>query len=507
MSPADHEMTFGGRMLFVLLATLFGVVVLRNAWIHDDAYITFRTVDNFINGYGLRWNPAERVQTYTHPLWMFVVAAAYAVTHEVFFTVVFMSVALSVATVLLLAFEVTRSVAAGCLAVAVLAFSKAFVDFSTSGLENPLTHLVFASFLVVFFRREARMTTLYLLASLAALGAINRLDTVLLYLPALAVVLLAVGPARGLAAVATGFAPLLVWEAFSLLYYGFLFPNTAYAKLLDTGVGTSERALHGWYYLQNSARIDPLTLLTIATAIAWAIRSRDRRHLALAGGVVAYLSYVVLIGGDFVTGRFMTAPLLGAVALLSRWHPLSRRVAVAAAGVVIGVGLSSSDPPPLSTAGVGSQGKDLMDAHGIADERAYYYPYAGLLRSLERVNVSNHPWAVEGLEARRKRVPLTVRADIGYFGFHAGPHVHIVDVWGLADPLLARLPAATDRSWRVGHLTRAIPDGYLETLTSGTNKIADRNLAALYDRLALVTRGRLLDRRRLIEIWNVNVGN
>ena len=82
-------MKAGSRAVLALLTALFVVVVLRTAWIHDDAYITYRTVDNFVNGYGLRWNPAERVQTYTHPLWMFVVSAAYAVTHEMFFTVIF----------------------------------------------------------------------------------------------------------------------------------------------------------------------------------------------------------------------------------------------------------------------------------------------------------------------------------------------------------------------------------------------------------------------------------
>jgi arabinofuranosyltransferase len=497
-------MRIGGRPLVILVTTLCAIVVLRNAWIHDDAYITFRTVDNFVNGYGLRWNPAERVQTYTHPLWMFVVAASYVLTHEVFFTVIFVSIALSVATVLLV-FEVANSLAAGCLAVTVLTLSKAFVDYSTSGLENPLTHVLLALFLVVFFRREVSLKTLSLLALLAALAAVNRMDSVLLFLPVLVFVLFDVGPARGLATVIAGFLPFVLWEGFSLFYYGFLFPNTAYAKLFDTGVGGGERAMHGLYYLLNSIRTDPLTLLAIGAAVAGAVWSRDRRALAVVGGIVAYLAYVVMIGGDFVTGRFLTAPLLGAAVLVSRWQPMPRTAVVGAALVVIVVGFSSSDPPPLTTAAAGSQGKELMDAHGIADERAYYYPYAGFLRALQHVTVSSHPWAIEGIEARRRREPVVTRGDIGYFGFYAGPAVHIVDAWGLADPLLARLPARADVSWRIGHFTRAIPDGYLETLTSGQNRIADANIARLYDRLSLVTRGDLFDRRRLVEIWKMNV--
>lgn len=506
MPGAKWNTTTRGHALMALVAALFAVVVFRSAWIHDDAFITFRTVDNFTHGYGLRWNPVERVQTYTHPLWMFVVSACYVVTQEVFLTVIALSLVLSVGTVLLIAFGAARSPAAACLAVVVLTLSKAFVDYSTSGLENPLTHVVFAAFLVLLFRREMSLTTLYLLASLAALGAVNRMDTALLYLPVLVFALFTVERTRGVAVIAAGFLPFVLWEIFSLFYYGFLFPNTAYAKLFAAGVTGGELARHGWYYLQNSAGIDPLTLLAIGAGIAAGLSSRDPRQAAVVGGIAAYLAYIIYIGGDFVTGRFLSAPLLGAVILLSLQQVQSRAVVAVASSLVLVVGLTSSDPPPLYTAAAGSQGKTLMDAHGIADERAYYYPHSGLLRALQGVTVASHPWALEGLDARRRQVPFALRGDIGYFGFYAGPQVHIVDVWGLADPLIARLPARTDLPWRVGHFTRAIPVGYPDTLTTGRNQIADRDIAALYDRLALLTRGPLLDPDRLVAIWTTNAG-
>ena len=53
------------------LLILYAIVVLRTAWLSDDAYITFRTIDNFIGGYGLRWNAVKRVKAFTHPLSMF----------------------------------------------------------------------------------------------------------------------------------------------------------------------------------------------------------------------------------------------------------------------------------------------------------------------------------------------------------------------------------------------------------------------------------------------------
>jgi hypothetical protein len=39
----------------VLLASVF-----YKAWVGDDAAITARVVDNFLHGYGLRWNVTDR---------------------------------------------------------------------------------------------------------------------------------------------------------------------------------------------------------------------------------------------------------------------------------------------------------------------------------------------------------------------------------------------------------------------------------------------------------------
>ena len=106
---------------------IFTYVFLANAWIGDDAYITFRVVDNFLNGYGLTFNPDERVQAYTHPLWMLVLSAAYAVTSDLFYTTLAISYvfcALALATV----FRSLNSVWREHSFLGMLLTSKAFVD-------------------------------------------------------------------------------------------------------------------------------------------------------------------------------------------------------------------------------------------------------------------------------------------------------------------------------------------------------------------------------------------
>ena len=70
----------GAARVAAALAVTF--VCVRSAWVCDDAFITMRTVDNLVHGYGPRWNPAERVQTFTHPLWAMLLVPFYAVTRE-----------------------------------------------------------------------------------------------------------------------------------------------------------------------------------------------------------------------------------------------------------------------------------------------------------------------------------------------------------------------------------------------------------------------------------------
>src|SRR5437868_2600834 len=84
------------RLVALVACTLVGAVALRTAWMADEAFITFRVADNFVHGLGLRWNVAERVQVYTHPAWLALVAVFYAVTHEAYFTVLALSIVLAI---------------------------------------------------------------------------------------------------------------------------------------------------------------------------------------------------------------------------------------------------------------------------------------------------------------------------------------------------------------------------------------------------------------------------
>lgn len=515
------------RLLQFLLLTFYLFLVLRNAWISDDAYITFRVIENFLAGYGLTYNPFVRVQAYTHPAWMFLLSGVYRLEWKVFpysenalyFVAIFTSIIVSALAVWILLSKIaSKDWLTGGLTIAALTLSRAFVDYSTSGLENPLTHLLLALFLWVYFIHPQKW---FLLALVSSFLFLNRQDAILLVLPPLALVFFVTGEyPRKLKMFLLGFLPLILWELFSLFYYGFLFPNTAYAKL-NTGISSSLLLQQGLDYLLNSLHWDPLTLFVIACAGAAAFlgepheESRKIRFLVL--GVLLYVLYVVKIGGDFMSGRFFTAPLVLAVAILAR-SALSRRNLLAILGIVTALGVVSLrstllDPevpalyhPTLRW----TENLSIQDRSGIADERAVYFSnqphgiYLGLVEEGFRdAQVGSKFAGVNWRYSGDSKV--IVDWSIGRLGYSEGPNKYIVDNYGLADPLMARLPV-TRKKWRIGHFARELPAGYIETLQSGEDRLADPNLARFYAELRSVIEGPLWSWERMVKIWKFNTG-
>jgi arabinofuranosyltransferase len=222
--------------------------------------------------------------------------------------------------------------------------------------------------------------------------------------------------------------------------------------------------------------------------------------------MLLYGSYIVSIGGDFMSGRFLGASLLLAVAILGRAIVNSEvRTVGVLLGLVIIIGFSAPNPTLLTSMNDSDKVDRIIDLNGIADERAYYYSTMGLL-NVQRNQLPIHEWGQEGRKVYQRGETIVVRESSGFFGYYAGPTVYIVEPHSLADPLLARLPIADKYEWRVGHYSRELPEGYLKTLETGENVIEDPNLRLFYDKIQLIVRGNIWDFRRIVEIWNINTG-
>jgi arabinofuranosyltransferase len=280
-----------------------------------------------------------------------------------------------------------------------------------------------------------------------------------------------------------------------------------------------------FYYLEEPFSSDPTTFLILApllvlpvlilleykTTIGRQSLAFVRQHLPLILGITFYAAYLVRIGGDFMSGRMLTSLFLCTLILWTQvsWKPrLQGWVWGGFTLIVVLSGLLSPFPTVFSDAHYreGTPFWKFIDTAGVADERGFYYQATSLLNTLEsgKPPLWKNDWANEGRSWRYANQRLVVTTSIGFRGYYAGPAVHIVDTFALADSLLARLPILPGARWRIGHFERALPCGYLETLESGRNVIQNPNLALYYDKLSLVTRGPLFSLQRLREIWNLN---
>ena len=182
----------------------------------------------------------------------------------------------------------------------------------------------------------------------------------------------------------------------------------------------------------------------------------------LALGQCLYLGYTVWVGGDFMSGRFLTAPLFVGVAQLASMDvALPRPARIGLIAGTLALGLLATSPTILSD-GTFGRGQAYEEFHGVTDERLYYYPRTGLLRS---GRAFTPPDLIDADLAHRMLAAgqrVATREMVGMFGFAAGPDLYVVDRFSLGEPLTARLPVS--EPWRIGHFQRALPDGLIQTL-------------------------------------------
>lgn len=496
------------------LVVLFAVVLVRTAWLSEDAYFTFRCVENWVNGYGPRWNVGERVQVYTHPLWFGLMSVSFFITRHMAASAFGLCFIFTGLTVYLLVRTLNRSWQATAVAMGVLIASKAFVEYSSSGLENPLSHFLLLAFFARFWADEDPTPTVanrkIFLTSLVGGGLVcNRMDLGLMLAPAL---LYWLWPPRfsfrRVGAIFWGFSPLILWEVTSLIYYGFLVPNTAYAKL--GAEAPSDFAIkQGTGYFKNSLEWDPVTLVCIFVVLFVTLR-RFRacpKHAVAAFGALLYLGYVFKIGGGYMSGRFFSPPLIVAAGLLANQRSIPRPTVIVGSVVVTVLAFMAPSPTVLS-------GKDYSDERLhtdalVDDERSLRHGYAGLIGNRKSAFLLESSWYKKGVrhrkEAEESGETLTViDANGGYMGYAAGPQVHYINPCAITDPLLARLPARIG-ALAPGHFLRHLPAGYAEAAVM-RGQIEDPDLAKYWADLSLIVRGPIWSSERWAAIWRMHTG-
>jgi arabinofuranosyltransferase len=494
------------------VVAVFGVIYYFNAYVCDDAFITFRCVDNLVRGHGLVYNVGERVQVFTSPLYALLLSVFYVVVYDrsdvpnpgrIYWLAILLSFALSAAALLRLRWAY-RSQRGFWGLFAILLSSQAFVTFTSSGLETPLTYLILVLFYTSFLRSSFLNSErdYFLCFLLTSLGLLNRLDLAFLFLPPVAYALIKGWRLLGWRIIRpglAGFAPLGIWMTFSVIYYGFLLPNSYYAKLgLD--VPRSILTSMGAGYLAKNLIQDPATLVLcgIALALCW----RDRRSLLAGLAICLHLLYVLCLGGDFLGFRFLAPPFL--VACISVFHGFSGRYPRALSSGSKYVILASLAYGLLVPSSPLRAFHDPPAAHDVA----FYYPASALSRWTPgaRFPFATFLYVTGPEECQRLRSPefsVAVWGD-GLNAFCRGFRAHLIDPHGVTDPLMARLSLPIHRPFEPGHLAKPLPVGYVESVLTAENRIADQDLSTFYARLCLLTSGSLWNSQRWHMIMQMN---
>lgn len=284
----------------LLVATLVAAMVWAWSllWASDDAYISFRYAENLANGYGLVYNPGERVEGYTDFLWTVIAAIVIWFKGDPGKVTILLNLASFVVLILLVERLGRRLRAAPVLiglATVLVAANYTMASFATACIET-----MFAAMLVTLAieRVDAGHPLAGGIAGVAA--AMTHPDHGIFY-AALALALLLDRSRRKdlfffLVPFVVLFVPYFLWR---WSYYGDLMPNTFYAKSADK------------VYFEQGIKY---LLITIVGAGFWlstplgllgAFHSRKsligRYALIL---LPVYLVYVAKVGGDFMLGRF-----------------------------------------------------------------------------------------------------------------------------------------------------------------------------------------------------------
>ena len=479
----------------LILLIILIVTIIINAWLCDDAYISFRVIKNFVSGYGLRWNIFERVQVFTNPLMVLSLIPFYAITHEIYYTSLIFDIVISSIALYILLFKIVKSNYNAILVTILLLFSRSFMSFTTSGLENCFSFLLLSLFFYFLFKKdEYGKKDIMILSLITSLILLNRMDTVLLVIPATFYVLIKknknISFFKFVLYYLIGMLPFIIWELFALIYYGFLFPNTYYAKL-TAGISKMDYIKNGLTYLTVILRIDPATILTILLGILFILSSEDKKSKLILYGVAISIIYIVYVGGDFMLGRFLTPSLFVITIAIGMFdYDIIKSKLFNYSFFFIIVLL-------FGTLSFYPKNYRYKFLEGVADEQAYYSNATSLmLIGSERI-ISN---------AKFINVGTYTYGCIGFVGYFSDSNTKIIDFFTLGDPLLSRIPLKEPTLKRIGHIRRPIPDGYFDTVKTGKNVIVDENIKKYYDIIKIITQDKIFSKKRIKTIIKYHLG-
>lgn len=287
----------------------------------DDALITLRYSINLVDGQGLVFNPGERVEGYSNPVWTLLLALPLAVGMDGLLGAKLLGMAFELAGVwgaILLAWELIQPkrqeiALAVVLGAGFAALCHPLAYWATAGLETPqyAALLVLALWRLVVEHREPHRFPISGL--LAGLAAISRPEAPLLVLALvtsrgwdLFKERADPGARRSAAKWAGLFAlPTFGWLLFRLAWYGALLPNTFHRK-------TAREASFArvWEYIAPWVGLELLFVLAAGIGVGALLWRRKQHGLVLLAMLAAQGVFLYIAGSDWMPSMRFVVPVL-----------------------------------------------------------------------------------------------------------------------------------------------------------------------------------------------------
>ena len=296
----------------MIILIVFVVHCLSLDFTQDDAFISYRYVENLVQGNGLVFNLGERVEGYTNFLWIMILSVFARIGLNIIVVSKILGVASGCVTLILL-YQLTRMFfpkrewLLPLLPPLLLTASSAFAYWSISGLETSLFVMMVLLSVYLYLTRPMLWVISCVLSTLVRPEGALIFGILLLHQ--------AISKKgelkKALRHLGVFVLLLLPFAIFKLVYYGDLLPNPFYAK---TGLSleyVQSGLEYFWQFLKHYGLWGLIYLVPILL-----YRSLDSRARLLLVLSCLYTLYIILVGGDVLKVHRFFLPILPALYLL-----------------------------------------------------------------------------------------------------------------------------------------------------------------------------------------------
>jgi hypothetical protein len=451
--------------LHLLLGLLLPLYVLCvNMWrvhwfTYDDSYISFRYAVNLVEGHGLVYNPGQYIEGYTNFLWTVLVAAGLKVGIDPHVTVKVLGAASAIGTLIVvykLSARLMPYKTLPCVATWLLASSSTFSGYAVFGLET-IGFVFFITLGTLLMFREVERGEGFPWSGLVfALAGLTRPEA-----PMYAgIPMLLLGRRffsrqnilRGVV-FATVLGVHMVWRH---SYYGEWLPATLSAK-----TGDWSRQYEGGknYILSWIHHAGPIVFFSLF-GFAIGLAKKHRETLTLGFVFVGVCGYLLLIGGDWMKYFRFMAPgepycfvlvCLGIRTIVQSHSKPAWLAMLVFAAYIVPLRLNHLEE---------AQRKWLLE------EKVFWDRAAGQ--------------TAEWLVTYGKPGVIAI-GDIGYVGYRT--NYPLLDLLGLVDPVISKLPGGYTNKLGPGYLDRFFevnPDWVVIILSGECDKAVMKGSRLLY---------------------------